>query len=427
MRLARKTLKVFADGADNNGVFGSLQANNPQSTNDVDVLQSLSAWSEGWNAATMTSDDLPPLEEMQGVQYVITYEIGYLYQEGIPEWKSDTTYYIGSLAKVIDGDKIRVYSSLVNDNLNRLTSDGKSWKLIYDSAKTYVDTVLGDARYVTVEGDQTVNGGKTFTSDMMMLGSDIIFDNGSIGGTKFTVQGDTLSLKSSGAMDTNSASLTVKTGNITVTGTAVDYTTASMNISASGSEFNMDNNVTLTGGTITVTGNTVLTGGTTKAVTPNKESNSTDIATTAWVRSLNARTFVTLDGTQTITGAKTFDKDLTLNGSLKMNGSVTGVTNINGIVGLNGGVTVPTPAASASGLEAVNAAWINGAGNNIVHKTGSETISGAKTFNNINVATASLADNSQKAVNTTYIQTKFRIVSSLPSNPDANTFYFIAE
>ena len=84
-RLTRKNIKVFAGNATNNGVFGSLQANNPTTTNDIEQLQSLSAWSEGWNAATETSEELPPLEEIQSVSYVTTYQQAYLMQEGLPE------------------------------------------------------------------------------------------------------------------------------------------------------------------------------------------------------------------------------------------------------------------------------------------------------------------------------------------------------
>jgi hypothetical protein len=60
-RLTRKNMKVFAGNATNNGVFGSLQANDPVTTTDVETIQSLSAWGEGWDSATVTSEKLPPL------------------------------------------------------------------------------------------------------------------------------------------------------------------------------------------------------------------------------------------------------------------------------------------------------------------------------------------------------------------------------
>jgi hypothetical protein len=62
-RLTRKHQKLFAGSATNNGVFGSLQANNPQTSNDLATLQSLPAFEEGWDSAAFSADKLPPLEE----------------------------------------------------------------------------------------------------------------------------------------------------------------------------------------------------------------------------------------------------------------------------------------------------------------------------------------------------------------------------
>lgn len=63
-----------------------------------------------------------------------------------------------------------------------------------------------------------------------------------------------------------------------------------------------------------------------------------------------------------------------------------------------------------------------------VHKTGSETIAGTKTFSSSPVLpTPSVSDNSTKAATTAYINSKFKKVNSLPSSPDSNTFYFIPE
>lgn len=136
-RLNRKNIKVFAGSASNNGVFGSLQANNPVQTNDVEKIQSLQAWSEGWNSATETSEDLPPLEEFQGVQYVITYEQAYLMQEGLPEWASTVTYYKGSLIKEVTSTGFRIYCSLTDNNINNSISDTTNWKRVMDSDDLY--------------------------------------------------------------------------------------------------------------------------------------------------------------------------------------------------------------------------------------------------------------------------------------------------
>jgi hypothetical protein len=139
-RLARKNIKVFAGSATNNGVFGSLQANNPTITSDVEQIQSLTAWGEGWNAATETSEELPPLEEIQGVEYVTTYQQAYIMQEGVPEWAATVTYYKGSLTKEVTSTGFRIYNSLTDNNTGNLLSDTSNWKKVMDSDDLYATT-----------------------------------------------------------------------------------------------------------------------------------------------------------------------------------------------------------------------------------------------------------------------------------------------
>jgi len=157
-RLTRKNIKVFAGSATNNGVFGSLQANNPTTTSDVEQLQSLSAWSEGWNAATETSEELPPLEEIQGVEYVTTYQQAYIMQEGVPEWAATVTYYKGCLAKEVTSTGFKIYNSLTDNNTGNLLSDTSNWKKVMDSDDLYAF----DNTVVHKTGDETITGVKTF-------------------------------------------------------------------------------------------------------------------------------------------------------------------------------------------------------------------------------------------------------------------------
>lgn len=160
VRLSRKNIKVFAGSATNNGVFGSLQANNPTTSSDVEQIQSLPAWSEGWNSATETSELLPPLEEFQGVQYVTTYQQAYIMQEGIPEWSATVTYYKGSLTKKVTSTGFQIYNSLTDNNTGNLLNDTDNWKLIMDSDNLYAF----DNNVVHLTGDETIAGVKTFSS-----------------------------------------------------------------------------------------------------------------------------------------------------------------------------------------------------------------------------------------------------------------------
>ena len=163
-RLARKNIKVFAGSATNNGVFGSLQANNPTITSDVEQIQSLTAWGEGWNAATETSEELPPLEEIQGVEYVTTYQQAYIMQEGVPEWAATVTYYKGCLAKEVTSTGFRIYNSLTDNNTGNLLSDTSNWKKVMDSDDLYAF----DNTVVHKTGNETVAGVKTFSSSPLV-------------------------------------------------------------------------------------------------------------------------------------------------------------------------------------------------------------------------------------------------------------------
>lgn len=169
-RLTRKNLKVFAGNATNNGVFGSLQANNPTTTTDIEAIQSLPAWESGWNSATESSELLPPLEEAQGINYVNTYETAYILQEGIAEWDPNTTYYKSGLAKEITSTGFKLYSSLADDNTGNELSDTTKWKKIMDSDAQYA---FND-EVVHLTGDETIGGVKTFTSETMGIASDSI-------------------------------------------------------------------------------------------------------------------------------------------------------------------------------------------------------------------------------------------------------------
>ena len=127
-RITRKQQKVFAANATNNGVFGSLQANDPVHSQDPDVIQGRTAYVNGWNDATYSAEKLPPLEEFQALQYLFSRQLAYLMQEGVAEWDTNTTYYKGALVKAIQSDgSFILYASLVDNNQGNLVTDTTKW------------------------------------------------------------------------------------------------------------------------------------------------------------------------------------------------------------------------------------------------------------------------------------------------------------
>ena len=147
-KIQRKTQKIFCNSADSDqiAVFGSMSTGTPIYSNDVEQLQSNEAYEVGWDAATL-EDKAPFMEEMNGVQYGLTYQLAYNFQEGIPEYDAETTYYIGSIVKVLEDNKPVLYTSLTDENLGNSLTDGTNWERLQlggGSGYQLFDTVLKD-------------------------------------------------------------------------------------------------------------------------------------------------------------------------------------------------------------------------------------------------------------------------------------------
>jgi hypothetical protein len=130
-RIPRKTQKIFAGSASNNGQFGSAQTGAKLLTNDLATLQALAAFLTGWNDATISGQRLPTLEEMQALHYITTTQISYLFQEGIPAWDAGTNYFTNSIVK--KAGTYELYGSIINDNLNNalpVQVDDANWEYL---------------------------------------------------------------------------------------------------------------------------------------------------------------------------------------------------------------------------------------------------------------------------------------------------------
>lgn len=149
-KITRKHQKIFALNSSDTGQFGSARAGTFVTDTDPDVIQSLAAWEQGWNEAVISGDKLFPLEEVQGVDYVTTRQIAYVFQEGIPEYDSDTVYYQNSLVK--EAGTVNLYKSLTNDNQGNALSSALNWKFLVN-----LDNVIGIVNNYTATTDPTVN------------------------------------------------------------------------------------------------------------------------------------------------------------------------------------------------------------------------------------------------------------------------------
>lgn len=127
-RLSRKTQKIFASNTTSDQItaFGTAKTSQPVYTNDVSTIQT-NTYTQGWTPSLM-SDLAPYLQDSNALWYVITSQMAYVYQEGIPEYDANTTYYTGSIVKSITNNEVNLYTSLTNDNIGNSLTDGTYWK-----------------------------------------------------------------------------------------------------------------------------------------------------------------------------------------------------------------------------------------------------------------------------------------------------------
>lgn len=158
-KLERVTNKIFGSTATSTGndpqigQFGSAKAGTYVGTTDVATIQGLSAWSNGWIDAVTPDTQFPTLPEMTGVHKVLSYQTGYILQEGIAEWDSATEYSIGSWVKEADNyGVLNIYESIVDNNIGNNVSDNTKWK------KRPFDSSTGDIRYFSISSCSTLNG-----------------------------------------------------------------------------------------------------------------------------------------------------------------------------------------------------------------------------------------------------------------------------
>lgn len=150
-KLTRQIQKIFAGASANNqkAVFGSMKTGNPVYFTNVEALQSAD-YEQGWQNALMQGK-APFLEEMNGVQYVLSRQLAYLFQSGIPEWLATDTYYENSFCRV--GNSI--YYSLIDDNTGNNPSTTTGFWQETGNYDTATSLVSGLTKLYSTSGSNT--------------------------------------------------------------------------------------------------------------------------------------------------------------------------------------------------------------------------------------------------------------------------------
>jgi microcystin-dependent protein len=113
-KLTRKTQKLFGENSaqDEMTSFGSPTLGTPTFTRDLDIIQS-TEFANGWFPTILDGAIRPYAEDMNGMFYLFTYQLKYLFEQGIPEYDAGTKYYTNSICKY----GTDLYISLVDDNI----------------------------------------------------------------------------------------------------------------------------------------------------------------------------------------------------------------------------------------------------------------------------------------------------------------------
>jgi len=117
-KLSRKDIKIFGNTAPVADLrqFGSTREGSPITSTDPDVLQALTNYEDAWKKGIIASLNIPPLEEFNTLQYLLSRELAYIQQVGIPEFSLTTTYFANK-SIVRTPEDSTLFKSAVDDNL----------------------------------------------------------------------------------------------------------------------------------------------------------------------------------------------------------------------------------------------------------------------------------------------------------------------
>lgn len=218
-KLPRKTLKQFGNAGPTSsfGQFGSKEAGFPQTSQDPTVIQQLAAWVQGWQNAVVNSDKAAYLEDMNGLCFVYSYMMAYLFQAGVAEWDANTTYYIDSVVQVAG----QWFSSLQDNNVGNLPPVGASnafWLWVNPPQGLVGSATLNKIPKVTNAAPSNGVPGSA------LLGDSLLSDNGTnviIGGVAGT---NGLQFPDATVQKTAAVNATVLTQNVVTGSRAINIT-----------------------------------------------------------------------------------------------------------------------------------------------------------------------------------------------------------
>ena len=169
-KLPRVTQKIFAQNSGTNDVtvFGTAKnGNDAVFTKDINQIMNSDAFSQGWGSATLT-DDAPFQEDMNGVQLALSQQLAYFFENGMPEWDENTTYYTNTSFCQVNGVW---YQSLTDNNIgNNPVNDTTNWY------KIDLDKLNPDLSNLSTPGLDKINQSKALETGSVSSDADVYAD-----------------------------------------------------------------------------------------------------------------------------------------------------------------------------------------------------------------------------------------------------------
>ena len=139
-KINRAIQKIFGSNANSTAIteFGTAKNAEPTYITDGNVndIQANPSFLTGW-ANSLEQDLAPFMQDSNALWYMITSQVAYIMQQGIPEYDENSEYPAGALCKVINNGIVIIYKALQdmlgnNTGHNPNVNDGVYWT-IYSS------------------------------------------------------------------------------------------------------------------------------------------------------------------------------------------------------------------------------------------------------------------------------------------------------
>lgn len=148
-KINRATQKIFGSNANSTAItqFGTAKDTNPIyiTNGNVEDIQANPSFLTGW-ANSLEQDLAPFMQDSNALWYMITSQVAYIMQQGMPEYDAETEYPAGALCKNTDNyGGIVIYKALqdmLGENVGHATSEQTYWT-IFSADENYAKYEIG--------------------------------------------------------------------------------------------------------------------------------------------------------------------------------------------------------------------------------------------------------------------------------------------